>query len=88
MKVTVIGLGLIGGSIAMECKAKGYSVVGVEANDYHATQALDLGLVDSIEELDEALADADLVGLCIPVGSIQDLLSSCLLYTSPSPRDS
>ncbi len=78
MKVTVIGMGLIGGSIAMECKSKGYHVVGVESNSYHANQALDLGLVDSIEGLDEALIGADLVGLCIPVGSIRDLLSRVL----------
>ena len=65
MKVTVVGLGLIGGSFALALKAKGLatSVVGVEASAVNAAKALELGIVDSVQPLAEAVADAELIAI-------------------------
>lgn len=73
MKVTVIGLGLIGGSLSLDLKARGFAahVTGVDANEAHAAQALKLKLVDAIAPLAPALAQADLVVLAIPVGIVE-----------------
>ena len=48
MTVTVVGIGLIGGSFALALKEKGLAetIIGVEASKEHAEQAIELGLVD------------------------------------------
>ena len=75
MKVTIIGLGLIGGSFALALKAKGLAttVVGVESNPLHATKALELGIADTILPLNEALVGAELIVLSVPVDVIPQL---------------
>lgn len=75
MKVTIIGLGLIGGSFALALKAKGLAttVVGVESNPLHATKALELGIADTILPLNEALVGAELIVLSVPVDAIPQL---------------
>jgi len=80
MIVSIIGLGLIGGSVALKLKKSGFAdqVIGVDVNDDHAEQALALGLVDDMLVLSQALAIADLVILAIPVDSIRKLLPSVL----------
>src|SRR6185295_15500846 len=80
MKVTVIGLGLIGGSIALDLRKAGIAsqVVGVDLNSRHAGKAVELGLVDRIESEEKALSTSDMVILAIPVGAICALLPSIL----------
>jgi prephenate dehydrogenase len=75
MKVTIIGLGLIGGSFALALKAKGLAttVVGVESNPLHATKALELGIADTILPLNEAMVGAELIVLSVPVDAIPQL---------------
>ena len=75
MKVTVVGLGLIGGSFALALKAKGLatSVVGVEASAVNAAKALELGIVDSVQPLAEAVADAELIAIAVPVDVIPQI---------------
>ena len=47
MKITIIGLGLIGGSLAIGLRESGFAtkLFGVEANTQNAARALELGLV-------------------------------------------
>jgi prephenate dehydrogenase len=76
MRVTVIGLGLIGGSIALDLRKAGLatSLTGVDLNVSHSRRALELGLVDEILPEGDALAKADLVILTIPVNAMTALL--------------
>ncbi len=69
MKVTVIGLGLIGGSMAKDLRSSGFAteLIGVDTNEQHAAKALELGLVDRIESLENAVKSADMVLIAIPV---------------------
>ena len=75
MKVTVVGLGLIGGSFALALKAKGLatSVVGVEASAVNAAKAIELGIVDSVQPFAEAVADAELIAIAVPVDVIPQI---------------
>lgn len=79
MKTTIIGLGLIGGSIAIDLRKSGLasSLAGVELNKDHAAKALELGLVDTILPLEEAVK-ADLIITAIPVNSIKTVLLKIL----------
>jgi len=80
MTVTVIGIGLIGGSFALAVKDRGLAktVIGVESNKEHQTKAMSLRLVDKITELEEAVKESDLVFLAVPVDAAIKLLPSIL----------
>jgi prephenate dehydrogenase len=81
MKTCIIGLGLIGGSMAIALKEKNLSteILGVDANEAHQQKALELGFVDVILSLEEGIAAADLIILAVPVGVGCQLLPEILL---------
>jgi prephenate dehydrogenase len=76
MTVAIIGIGLIGGSLSLAMKDKNLAqkVIGVEARPEHQQKALDLGLVDEIKCLDEAIDQSDLIVLATPVNAVVQLL--------------
>ncbi len=78
MIITVIGLGLIGGSIALDLRANGHLVIGVDDNTSHLDQALDLKLVDTTEILESALSKSDVIILAIPIDGIKEILPHIL----------
>ncbi|MBF9253753.1 prephenate dehydrogenase [Pontibacter sp. 172403-2] len=76
MIITVIGLGLLGGSFALGLKAKhtGIHIIGVDNSATHAAQALRLGLADEVLPLEEAILKSDVVVLAVPVSAIARLI--------------
>ena len=80
MNIGVIGLGLIGGSLALDLRHRGFAqqVVGVEADKAHAEAALRLGLVDRVVDVAECVTQSDLIVLSIPVGAALTLLPALL----------
>ena len=79
-KITIVGVGLIGGSLALQLHEKKISsrLIGVEANESHAQKALELELVDEILPLDDAIQHSDVIILAIPVDSMVTLLPEVL----------
>lgn len=70
----VIGLGLIGGSMALCLRQAGFAthIIGVDNNEEHCQRALELGLVQEVANLDAATRAADLILIAVPVtASIQ-----------------
>ena len=80
MKVTIVGLGLIGGCIGLDLKKASWvnTRLGVEVNEDHARKAVVLGLVDAIESENVALAQSDILILAIPVDALRTGLPSVL----------
>ncbi|HCW06551.1 MAG TPA: prephenate dehydrogenase [Cytophagales bacterium] len=76
MKVTIIGLGLIGGSMAITLRKKGIAttLLGIDRNEANAAKALELGLVDKIISENDFLEQSDLVIVSIPVNATSALL--------------
>lgn len=72
IKVGIIGLGLMGGSLSLALKkhSKDYYFMGLDHNELHCSQALQLGLVDEICTSTEALKSCDIIFLTIPVDGI------------------
>ncbi|HEV7781799.1 MAG TPA: NAD(P)-binding domain-containing protein, partial [Chitinophagaceae bacterium] len=64
-KIAIVGVGLIGGSLAIQLHEKKLSsrLTGVESNEEHARQALELELVDEVLTLDEAIQQSDVIVL-------------------------
>jgi len=81
MRIAIIGLGLIGGSIAKEIKTRSLgtiSVVGVDKSESHAAKAVELGLVDKIVDLNVALKESDVFIVAVPVNVIENILPQLL----------
>lgn len=80
MKVGIIGLGLIGGSMAIDLKRKGFAteILGVEAEPVNAAAAEKIGLVDRVVSMEECLRESDLVVLAVPVSAAVSMLPEVL----------
>lgn len=71
-RVALIGFGLIGGSIARAARAQGLAseIVTTARSEKTRARVVELGIVDQVLATNaEAVKDADLVILCIPVGA-------------------
>ncbi len=82
-KITIVGIGLIGGSMALQLNEKGLAgkLIGVDASPEHERKALELGLVDEIMTLNKAILESDVVILAIPVDNMLTLLPQVLDMT-------
>jgi len=67
--VTIVGVGLIGGSFSLALKDHQLvkKVIGVSRTGATAQRALELGIVDEVLPLEEAVKQSDLIYLAIPV---------------------
>lgn len=77
--VYIIGIGLIGGSFALDLKALKSDIViyGIDQNEAHLATALELGLIDKKAVLED-VKNADMVLLAIPVNATLKLLPTLL----------
>ena len=80
MNITIVGLGLLGGSFALGLKQlpKDNYFIGVDNNPEHAAKALDLGLVDEVLDLEPAVKKSDLTVLAVPVNALVAMLNPVL----------
>jgi len=80
MNIAIVGIGLIGGSIGIRLKETNFcdKIIGVEKNEANQKKALQLGLVDEIQTLEEAIQSAKIIVLTVPVDAIMQLLPGIL----------
>jgi prephenate dehydrogenase len=80
MTVSIIGTGLIGGSMALALRQLNIAtrLIGVDASEVHQKKALELGLVDEIMDLPQAIEAAKLVIVAIPVHAAEELVPTIL----------
>jgi prephenate dehydrogenase len=77
-RAVVVGLGLIGGSLALELKKRfDWHIIGVDLDETHAQKALDLGIVDEIGAV-AAVKKAETVVIAVPVNYAPQLASEVL----------
>lgn len=79
-KIAIVGVGLIGGSLAIQLHEKKLSsrLIGVEVSANHAKEALEAELVDEILPLHDAVKDADIIILSTPVNTLNTLVPEIL----------
>jgi len=80
MIVSIIGLGLIGGSVGKRLREVGFSdeVIGYDQNEENCKKALSFGLIDRAASLDEIISTADLIVIAIPVDAMANIIPSLL----------
>jgi len=77
-RLTIIGVGLIGGSLAQALKSAAYvrEVVGCGRNEQHLQKAVSLGVIDSYSmSIAEAVQGADMVVVAVPLGAMEACFS-------------
>jgi prephenate dehydrogenase len=80
MKITIVGVGLLGGSYALALREK-YSkmhFLGVDASPTHAQLAVAKGIIDEAATLEIAVPQSDLVVLAVPVDVLLQILPTVL----------
>lgn len=80
--ITILGGGLLGGSLALAC-ASPYRAVLWSRRQEATTEALSLS-IDATSDLAQAVKNADLLVLCVPVGSMAGLLQQAIDAGLPS----
>lgn len=78
--VGVIGLGLIGGSMALDLKRRGFAgeVLGVEQDPVAAEAAKTIGLVDEVVPYEDCINRADIIVVAVPVGAAVKMVPDIL----------
>lgn len=85
-RVALIGLGLIAGSMSLAMRQQGLvrEVVGYARSAETRTTALEIGLVDRVTETAaDAVKDADLVVLAVPVGAMGEIAAEIAPHLKP-----
>lgn len=83
MKIGIVGLGLIGGSLGIDLRSQGHYVVGTSRNEVTCQTALARGVVDLAETKFVALQDLDIVIVCTPIAAISSTITRIIPYLSP-----
>jgi prephenate dehydrogenase len=80
LRIAVVGVGLIGGSVALAARERlGASVHGYDASPDALAAAVERGALDRrCDALDEAVADAEAVFVAVPVGALDDAVGAAL----------
>ncbi|MBO4624123.1 MAG: prephenate dehydrogenase [Bacteroidales bacterium] len=92
MTLGVIGLGLIGGSLALDLKRRGFAdkVLGVENDSVAAQAALTIGLADEMVPYETCIEKADIIVVAVPVGTavkmVPDILDRIEKYPAPGDK--
>lgn len=78
--VGVIGLGLIGGSMALDLKRRGFAgkTLGVEKDQVASEAAKTIGLVDEITDFDDCVRRSDIIVVAVPVGTAVKMVTRVL----------
>lgn len=78
--VAVIGLGLIGGSMALDLKRRGFAArtLGVESDPVAAEAARTIGLVDEVVSYEDCIRRADIIVVAVPVGTAVKMVPDIL----------
>ena len=78
--VGVIGLGLIGGSMALDLRRRGFAgkTLGVEKDPVAAEAAKTIGLVDEVTDFEDCVRRSDIIVVAVPVGTAVKMVTRVL----------
>lgn len=83
MNIGIVGLGLIGGSIGLDLRSRGFDVFGVSSRQQTCDRAQESGVVNEASIHLSLMAAADVVFICTPLGSIEPIVRDLVPYLSP-----
>lgn len=80
MNLSIIGLGLLGGSLALDLKRRRFAdvVYGCDKEPIHASYAQKMGLIDYICDLQEVVSNGDIIVVACPVDAALKIIPQVL----------
>jgi len=78
MNIGIVGIGLIGGSLAKDLKALGHHIYGYDYNPLHAEMAAELGLISEKIELAQLAEQCQIIIVSIPVSYTAEIVGKVL----------
>jgi len=85
-RVSIVGVGLLGGSLAKVMRRLGLakSLIGYGRNKANLEEAKNLGIIDQVApDIQSAVKDADLIVLCSPVRAVSQLVMKMAPHIKP-----
>lgn len=86
-RLCIIGVGLIGGSLARALRQAGQckEIIGCSRNTAHLQQAVELGVIDRFTtQMSEAVIDADMVVVAVPLGTTASVFAAICETLAPN----
>lgn len=83
MRIGIVGLGLIGGSLAIALKQSGLEIIGVSRKESTCQTAIERKIVDRASTDLRILNDADVVFLCTPINYVIPTAKALIPYLKP-----
>ena len=80
MKIGIVGLGLIGGSLGLDLKAQGQEIIGVSRKTSTCDIAVARGIADKASTDLSILREAEIIIICTPIDKIADTLQQLVPY--------
>lgn len=83
MKIGIIGLGLIGGSLGIDLRSRKHYIIGISRQENTCQIALKRNIVDRASRSFEALKDAEVVIICTPIAAIASTIEQIIPHLNP-----
>lgn len=83
MNIGIVGLGLIGGSLGLDLRARGYRVLGVSRREQNCQRASARGVVDDASVDPATLTTANVIFICTPLAAIIPTVEQLIPHLSP-----
>lgn len=83
MKIGIIGLGLIGGSLGIDWRSQGHQILGVSRKDITCQIAEARGVVDKASTCLKILQDAEIIIVCTPIDAIAPTIEQLIPHLNP-----
>ena len=80
MKIGIVGLGLIGASLAIDLKAKQHRIIGISRRQSTCKTALARNIVDIADTDFRVLKDAEIIFICTPIAAIAPTIKEITPY--------
>jgi len=84
MKIGIVGLGLIGGSLAIDLRQLGHTILGVSRKPETCEAAIARGVVDEVSLDLKLMSAAEVVFLCTPLSAIAVTTEQLIPHLSPT----
>jgi arogenate dehydrogenase (NADP+) len=83
MRIGIVGLGLIGGSLGLDLRSLGHEIFGISRQAKTCEIALQKGVVDQAGVELSLLAQTEVIFVCTPLGAIQSTVKQLVPYLTP-----
>ncbi|WP_319420866.1 prephenate/arogenate dehydrogenase [Pleurocapsa sp. FMAR1] len=78
MKIGIVGLGLIGGSLGIDLRSQGHQITGISRQETTCKTAIAKGIVDRASTKFDLLQDLELMIVCTPISAIASTIKQII----------